>query len=224
MVRTQELRFSQLLKGYERACERWRKNQEATAEDFNLLDVMKVTTDELRHSMLLAWLLDHRLNVYGTHAQGSLGFRRFLKEFGLPVEWAKEQYSVHREVSGDRSRIDVRIQAPGFFIIDIENKIRANERDDQTRSEWDDLQAKAKELNIATANVRAFFLTPDGKQPKSKDFRPVKWKQIARILEKFAEEAKPRAVRFFARHYAEALHRFVILERSTEEHAYGKEI
>jgi hypothetical protein len=216
------LRFSQLLKDYQPACERWRQNQEATAEDFNLLEVMNLTGDELHHSMLLAWLLDHRLTALGTHAQGNLGFRLFLEELGLPVEWAQKPYSVYREVSGDRSRIDIRIQAPRSFIIDIENKIWSEEGDDQTNREWEDLQDKAKELAIA--NVHAFFLTPDGRKAENPKFRPVKWMQIARILEKFAVEAKPPEVKLFARHYAAALQRFVVVERPTEENEDEKDI
>jgi len=219
-----KLRFNRLLDEYEPVCERWRQNQEATADDFNLFDVMNLTGDELRHSMLLAWLLDHRLNDYGTHAQRSLGFRLFLEEFKLPVAWALKSYSVYREVSGVRSRIDVRIQAPGSFIIDIENKIWSNEGDDQTKREWEDLQARAKELNIAEQNVRAFFLTPDGRKPMNENFHPVKWKRIALVLERFADEAKPPEVKLFARHYADALKRFVLVERPTEENEDEKDI
>jgi hypothetical protein len=217
-----KLRFTQLLNEYEPACERWRQNQEATADDFNLLDVMNLTGDELRHSMLLAWLLDHRLNHYGTHAQRSLGFRLFLEEFKLPVAWALKSYSVYREVSGFRSRIDVRIQAPGSFIIDIENKIWSDEGDDQTIREWEDLQERAKALNISS--VYAIFLTPDGRKGENPNFHPVKWNRIARVLEKFADEAKPPEVRLFARHYAEALKRFVIVPGPTEETEYEKDI
>jgi hypothetical protein len=183
---------------------------------------MNLTGDELHHSMLLAWLLDHRLTALGTHAQGNLGFRLFLEELGLPVEWAQKPYSVYREVSGDRSRIDIRIQAPRSFIIDIENKIWSEEGDDQTNREWEDLQDKAKELAIA--NVHAFFLTPDGRKAENPKFRPVKWMQIARILEKFAVEAKPPEVKLFARHYAAALQRFVVVERPTEENEDEKDI
>jgi hypothetical protein len=219
-----KLRFVQLLKEYEPACERLRRNQEATADDFNLLEVMKLTGDELRHSMLLAWLLDHRLSALGTHAQGSLGFFLFLNEFDLPAEWAQTRYSVHREVSGDCSRIDIRIQAPGSFIIDIENKIWSDEGDNQTIREWEDLQEQAKELKIPSANVRAFFLTPDGRKANNSNFQPAAWKQIARILKQFADEAKPLEVKLFASHYAEALKRFVIVERPIEENEDEKDI
>jgi len=219
-----KLRFKHVLDKYQLARDTWTKNQEAIAEDFNFLDVINLTMDEVRHSMLLAWLLDHRLYEYGTHAQRSLGFRLFLEEFGLPVAWAQTEYSVFREESGESSRIDVRILARGSFIIDIENKIGADEGYKQTFREWDDLQAKAKELNIANANVHAFFLTTDGRAPTNKNFQPVKWERIACILEKFAQHAQPEEVKLFARHYAKALKRFAMVQKPTEKIEYDKDI
>ena len=59
--------------------ERWAASQVALADDFNLFRVMNVEYDEVRHSKVLAWLLDRRIE-HGTHAQGNLGFRLFLEE------------------------------------------------------------------------------------------------------------------------------------------------
>ena len=70
--------FPGLLAGYQDARASWAKAQEATADDFNLLEVMDVVGDENCHSNILAWLLDRRIE-HGTHAQGNLGFRLFLK-------------------------------------------------------------------------------------------------------------------------------------------------
>jgi hypothetical protein len=57
-----------LFGGYEETRATWAKKQIATADDFNLFEVMEVAYDEVRHSMILAWLLDRRLE-HGTHAQ-----------------------------------------------------------------------------------------------------------------------------------------------------------
>ena len=48
-----------LLIGYSKAVKRYRRQQEKTADDFNLLDVMQLTGKEIRHSRVLAWLVDH---------------------------------------------------------------------------------------------------------------------------------------------------------------------
>src|SRR5258708_3485240 len=64
--------LSGLLKGFVTSREVWRKSQEAKADDFSVLEVLGVADEEVRYSMLLAWLLDHRIGGLGTHAQGNL--------------------------------------------------------------------------------------------------------------------------------------------------------
>jgi len=47
-----------LLTRYGDAAEKKRRQQEERADAFNLLEVMQLTGKEIRHSMVLAWLLD----------------------------------------------------------------------------------------------------------------------------------------------------------------------
>jgi len=110
----------------------WRKSEEKSASDFNLLNTLDITGNEIRHSMMLAWLLDHRIERAGTHAQGGLGFQLFLAELGLDESYAEDDYWVSREVCGDESRVDIEIAAPQRFVVHIENKIHSLEGDAQT--------------------------------------------------------------------------------------------
>ena len=110
------------------------------ADNFNLLHTMRLTRKELCHSDILAWLLDHRLEVFGTHAQCKLGFCLFLQRLDLPRGYAKADYQVVREASGKEARLDIIIQAPGQFVIGIENKVDSQEGEDQTQREWADLK------------------------------------------------------------------------------------
>jgi hypothetical protein len=115
-----------LLDGYNETVESYRQKQEQVADDFNLLEVMRLTGKEIRHSMVLAWLLDHDMRRLGTHAQGNLGFRLFLsefKDFHLPLAYADCKYWVRREVAGDESIVDIEVACRGRFLIHIENKI-----------------------------------------------------------------------------------------------------
>ena len=65
--RAQELREAQvnlcslkkLFAEYASAIEEWRQSQESLADDFSILEVLDLTGNEIRHSMVLAWLLDH---------------------------------------------------------------------------------------------------------------------------------------------------------------------
>jgi hypothetical protein len=192
----------------------WAESQRKTAEDFNLLEVMEVEGDELCHSKMLAWLLDHRIE-HGTHAQGNLGFRLFLEE--LKTELGKEhasklaahsderKYWVCREVAGDEARMDIEIAARGRFLIHLENKIHSVEGEGQTEREGRDLQARRIELAVPKEACHAFFLTLDGCKAKNHSFRPVGWNRIGKVFDRFADLAEPLEVKLFARHYAKAI-------------------
>ena len=212
-------RFGALLDGYEQAFSQYHSRQAAVADDFNLLEVMNLTGNEKRHSMALAWLLDHDMRRLGTHAQGKLGFRLFLDEFcylGLPADYANCNYWVRREVGGDDSIVDIEVACRGRFVIHIENKIWSSEGTDQTSREWADLQRRAVDLNVAASEIHALFLTPQGTEPTNRGFHPIRWGRVARVLEAFAEQAKPPEVKLFAGHYARALRRFIVIQDNSE--------
>ncbi len=52
-----------LLVEFESAHAVWKKDQFLVAENFNILNTLKLTRKELCHSDILAWLLDPRLEV-----------------------------------------------------------------------------------------------------------------------------------------------------------------
>ena len=212
--------FRTLLSRFAVARERRRVQQEAAADDFNLLGVLQLTHNEVRHSMVLAWLLDHDMDRLGTHAQGSLGFRMFLDEFGLPSHYADGSYRVRREVGGDESIVDVEVAARGRFLIHVENKVRSAEGIDQTDREWADVRRRAVILGLdpdgTGAPVHAMYLTPSGAKPINPNFAPVSWQRVVRVLEAFAGQAKPPEVRLFARHYADAVRRYVLTHGTTQ--------
>jgi hypothetical protein len=208
-----------LMMGYAEAVDRYRRQQEQDAEDFNLLGVMQLTGNEVRHSMVLAWLLDHDIRKLGTHAQGNLGFRLFLNAFHLPSHYAECKYWVRREVPGDVSKVDVEAACRGQFLIHIENKIWSSERNNQTGREWSDLQRQAESLGVKAGHVHAFFLTPDGRKASDANFTAISWSRIARVLEHFADQAKPPDVKLFAAHYARTVRRFIAIhDRREDEH------
>jgi hypothetical protein len=219
-------RFTSMLDRFRHARERHRDTQEAVADDFNLLDVLQLTGKEIRHSMVLAWLLDRDLEAHGTHAQGSLGFRLFLREFGLPIEYAESPYWVRREVFGDESIVDVEVAARGLFVIHIENKIWSGEGVDQTDREWADLHRRAVSLGIDPAvradQVHALFLTPRGTRPTNPMFRPISWRQVIRVLKRFADQAQPPDVKLFARHYAKSIRTAILRDEIHREDRDGE--
>src|SRR5262245_8288893 len=71
--------LDELFPRFHKARKDWAESQRESADEFNLFEVMEVERDEVGHSKILAWLLDHRIE-HGTHPQGNLGFRLLLKE------------------------------------------------------------------------------------------------------------------------------------------------
>ena len=213
-------RFEQLLNGFDMAVEKWRQSQKQTADDFNLLDVMQVTGRETMHSGVLAWLLAPDIAGLGTHAQGSLGLKLFLEELGLPESYALGAYCVRTEVRGDESIVDVEVVSMDRFLIHIENKIWSNEGKDQTGREWRDIERRAGYLKIPKDSVHAFFLTRDGSTAAEKNFKSMSWARIARVFERFAEQAEPTEVKGFCNHYVRALRKAIVQQEETEEVEY----
>jgi hypothetical protein len=211
--------FGQFLSEFGSATAKWRVAQQSKADGFNLLAVLGLEYEEVRHSMVICWLLDHDPRRFGSHCQGNLGFRLFLESLehrGFDPNYADVQYIVRREVAGRESRIDVRVESPGFFIIDIENKISAEEGDDQTQREWHDLQQRAKEIQVSSGSRHAVYLSPEGEPPFNPKFVAMSYWRLAGTLDRFAAEAQAKDVRLFAAHYAKALRQSVITH-STEE-------
>jgi hypothetical protein len=216
--------FGRLLAEYETAADSHRLHQEGRADDFNLFAVLKLVHNEIRHSMALAWLLDRDMRKLGTHAQGNLGFRLFLQQFGLPPHYATCRYWVRREVRGDGSIVDIEIACRSKFLIHIENKIRASEGVDQTNREWADVQRRAEALDLEDADsvdapVHALFLTPRGDKASNRKFQSISYGGVIHVLEAFADQAKPDDVKLFASHYARTLRRFVT--QDIHEDKYG---
>lgn len=227
-----EGRFANLLDLFRTERQNWAASQLESADDFNLFGVIGVERDELCHSTILAWLLDHRI-AKGTHAQGALGFRLFLEEFATELQvgdkdkvlaYADERnYWVSREVSGDEARVDIEIAALGKFVIQIENKIDSEEGTHQTNREWRDLQARRIELHVPEKACHAIFLTPDGTEAKNENFLAVDWNRIAQVFDRFANEAKPSDVKLFARHYARTI-RMLSLSHTVEVEALDDDV
>lgn len=203
--RTALFSFTVTIAGFINAQSSWRQKQRSVAESFNILAVLELAGNEVRHSMVLAWLLDKNIDRQGTHAQGPLGFEEFLKALALPINYAEANYWVRREVSGDKSRIDIEVAAGSSFLIHIENKIWSGEGAEQTAREWADLNKRAISLNVPADHVHGIYLTPDGRTANDKNFKPLSWHRIEAVLEAFADKALPSDVKLFARHYARAL-------------------
>ena len=152
----------------------------------DFLGIIDQERAENTHSRMLAWLLNP------THRHG-LGFglvRRLLEHCsGEPVPAAPAVRTVKFFEWRHGREADLVVWGEDFTLI-IENKVDADEQDDQC----DDLY-----LNFEKEIAPLFlFLTPDGRTPRTattpcaqRAFRTVSWPEIGAMIEAALNEARP---------------------------------
>lgn len=132
-----------------------------SGENFNVFNVIGVTTDEVRlHSKFLAELL----NPNGSHGQGNIFLELFLAEFKIDnfePEGAKVDIEKHvgTKTEIDGGRIDIIIEEKNKNLIIIENKIYAPDQENQLLRYYHYGKEKI---------VRLFYLTLFGNEPSDK--------------------------------------------------------
>jgi hypothetical protein len=140
------------------------RSQDVSKRDphFNLFSVLGFGSNEVALSSLLAWLL----NEHGSHGQGNLFLKEFVKlcGFQIPLE-SMHRYRVVKEYCRNESIIDVMIYKKPSFLIYVENKIHAPEGKDQTAREFNDMRQVGSRMQIPEECQYAVFLTPSGHQP-----------------------------------------------------------
>ncbi len=148
--------------------------------EFKLLDLTGVGTDEVRHSAILAWLL----NPHSRHGCRELFLHAFFGEAGLPVsDLNTERCLVRTEFVGSESVVDIVIAKTKCFLVFIENKTVSAEGERQVDREYRDMQRLGDSLQIPFDKRFAIFLTPTGRPPVSGD--PRRWRRVS--YQKLAE-------------------------------------
>jgi len=147
---------------------------------FNLLDVTRVGSDEVKHSSIVAWLL----TPHGSHGCGPRFLESFLQAADVDVTSADlTGCHVRTELCGAESRIDIAVYKQGRFLVYIENKTFAAEGDEQIDREYRDMLRFGRVLRVPPSKMFPVFLTPSGRLPVSGDpsrWYPVSYAQVAR--------------------------------------------
>ncbi len=132
-----------------------------TGENFNVFSILGMESREIRHSALLADLL----NPKGSHDQGTVFLRLFFEmlreDCESRVKWELSeielaQFSVIAEADVGGGRIDILIEKNDKCVV-IENKIYAGDQERQLGRYYD----YAKE-NYADENIVVIYLTLEG--------------------------------------------------------------
>jgi hypothetical protein len=174
-------------------------------KEFSFMKIFGLEHNEVVHSSFLAWLLD----PLESHGLGSFFVKRFLERTELEIEELDfSNLQVEKEISGDKSRLDIRVfDSCGKFQCIIENKIQSSEGADQTTRLYNDFHDEAYEKEVF------IFLTLNQKsKPKNKHFITLNYEQVLAILTELLDVAEGNT-KFLIKHYLNTLERLIMSEK-----------
>ena len=159
-------RIEDFLKQVRRLKEQHKKRAAATGEDFNVFEILGVERREVKHSAMLANLL----NPKGSHRQGAVFLEHFLNlellrqgDSASYGELGDFQVTPEATTNANDGRIDIRLQKKGYACIIIENKIDAEDQPDQLSRYYRNAKA-----DFTDEQIKLIYLTLDGKSPSGK--------------------------------------------------------
>lgn len=195
------------------------------SEKFNLFDMLKISTAEIRHSNMLAWLLDPN----GNHGMGDFLLRQLFQELVNQSQIQQDKvfqyllmdldsFTVLREYTTQKKRIDLLILSrEKKVLICIENKVHSGEHDDQLSKYYELLEHEFSKYE------RIFvFLTPDGVRPEKEIDRerwcPLSYKRIVQLLEiAVGKNDLAPDVKTVISHYINAVGRDIVGDEKLEQ-------
>ncbi|WP_273501111.1 PD-(D/E)XK nuclease family protein [Paracoccus sphaerophysae] len=179
---------------------------------FNPIRVMRMESMEVRHSNILAWLMD----PMETHGFGDRFLRAFLSEACRGADGASPptaleiaQADLHDiEIRREWHGIDIFIRAPrqGWAFV-IENKYYSSQHGNQL-ARYREKVVAVFEARQAPVTVRGIFLTLSDEVPEDSSYLSIGYQQLAELLSTIIErqgQAIGTEVRGFLAHYLEII-------------------
>lgn len=177
--------------------------------EFSFLKIFGIENNELVHSNFLAWLLD----PLESHRLGSRFVEEFLRRVAARTGYLDSSsldfsnLKVDREITGDESRLDIRIWDPrGSFQCVIENKILSGEGADQTDRLYRTFHGKSSQ------ELYVFLSLDETTKPKNGIFKSLPYKEVLPILQSLLQDSLDVDTRFLIRNYVNTLERLVVSE------------
>lgn len=186
---------------------------------FNLFDVLKISGTEIRHSNVLAWLLDPNEN----HGLGDAVLRRLLQTLVINSPQADVFHSLLMDLYGftvlrEWEHIDLlAVSHEERFLLCIENKVFSGEHDHQLARYQELLEKEYPQYHKIFA-----FLTPGGTEPEEETacgtWQSISYEQIIEVVEaaKF-EKTLSAEVSYFIDQYLDAVRRHIVGDRELEK-------
>ncbi|WP_454859435.1 PDDEXK-like family protein [Rhizobium binxianense] len=179
---------------------------------FNPITTMRMERMEIRHSAILAWLLDPR----ETHGLQDKFLRTFLCEamrgqghMGSPTALEISQADLRdADVRREWQSIDIFIMLPRLnWVFIIENKFQSNQHEGQL-AKYAERVTSIFEPYEGALKVRGIFLTLYEEPPEDESFVPIHYSAICEILPNLLEQHSDTIrndVGMFVRHYVEII-------------------
>lgn len=172
-------------------------------DDFNIFKILNITNQEIKHSDVLAWLLDNTKNHNLSHA--------FLNELIFEIEtFSNEElnltiddsYKVRREYKVDKGFIDIVLMSSSQkSIIIIENKIKAKESFNQLTKYKEYFQNKAPDYKLTL-----IFLTLFNDKANDEDYISISYIPIIKALDRISRyENSDLKIKLFIEDYLSIL-------------------
>lgn len=157
---------------------------------FNIFDALRIGRVEIRHSNVLAWLLDPA----ESHGQGDLFLRAVLIDMLRQSPESKRPFRAldldgHElgtiEVHRERDHIDLAVVCEDpKFIVAIENKVDSGEHSDQLQR-----YESAVARSFPEHKPLFIFLSPDGFPASDEDWIPYSYKSLHKALHRSMRRA-----------------------------------
>lgn len=178
---------------------------------FNPIRTMKMEGMEIRHSAILAWLLDPR----ETHGLGDRFLKAFVAEalrdhsgLGAPTALEVVQKDLRdAEIRREWRGIDIFISFPTLnWAFVVENKFYSRQRKGQL-AEYIGKVGAYFDSQGKVPIVRGIFLTLFEEEPEDTGFAPIRYASICEILQSFLtnEASITEEVAMFLRHYLDVI-------------------
>ena len=190
------------------------KDLENLLKKFNVFDVLNITHAEIRHSSVLAWLLDPNEN----HNISDKALRLFLESIASGVELGSlleddlklEDVEVRKEWEHIDISLLIKTKNEKTLII-IENKIKAKDSNKQLERYRNIVENKFKQ----DYKKIFIYLTPDGDEPNDKNelqyWNIFSYRQIVKeVLDKVVPVVSNDEIKKFIEQYIGILRRVVL--------------
>lgn len=211
------------LRRFDAECSKLLKPLEDHLKVFNIFDVLGCTYTEIRHSNVLAWLLDPNEN----HGLSDAFLRNWLAEVfsssdknesaclnSSEIIAAKfQKVEVLREWEHVDILIQIRLAGGLNWVVCIENKVRAQQRDQQLS----DYKQVVSRHHSPSDKYGFIFLRKSEEEPDDDAFVVANYLQVAKILDECCKMNIPAGPRQLIDHYLHLLHNRFMKTSSEQE-------